>query len=132
MRWQFWVRTGRQRNHSRPRVARAALAAHNVTLEMGMPRAVDGHGLAAGTVLVSQTPARLGGLGSASVMASPTGLVAAARASNRSAEEVWEETLAKWLGEEGPVLAPQGDPARLRRRTVWYEIDSTLLALRAG
>ena len=130
MRWQFWMRTGRQRIHSRPRVAHAALAAHNVKLEMGPPGAVDEAGVAARTLLMHQTPARTGGLGSASVMTSSSALVAAARASHRSVDEVWEEALAAWLGAEGSGLASQPDPARQRRRTVWYEIDSTLLALR--
>lgn len=132
MRWQFWMRTGRQRINSRPRVARAALAAHNVTLEMGLSAADERSRALTNTLLARESPVRTGGLGSATAVASPTALMAAARASHRSVEEMWEETLTAWLGTDATMPASaQPDPARQRRRTVWHDIDATMLALRA-
>ncbi len=136
MRWQFF-RQGRQRIHSRPRVASAALAARNVRLEMAGIAAqwYPGAGEVVATAPETRYPAarggHLGGLGSAQLAASPAALSAVARASNRSVEDVWQATLAAWLeAEERPITA-YAEPARQRRGAVWHEIDSTMLALRA-
>jgi hypothetical protein len=64
---------------------------------------------------------------------SPAALMAAARASNRTVEEVWEETLLGWLGGGDVTRALRPAPQVLERRQhVWHEIDSTLGALRTG
>jgi hypothetical protein len=119
-------------------VASAALAARNVRLEMAgiTEQRYPGAEVSSGTVPELRYPAarvgHLGGLGSAQLAASPSALTAVARARNRSVEEIWEETLAAWLqAEERPSMASV-EPARQRRRTVWHEIDSTMLALRMG
>lgn len=137
MRWQLF-RQGRQRVHSRPRVASAALAARNVRMEMAgsVAQRYPGAGDAAPAATEMRYPAaradHLSGLGSALVAASPSVLTLAARASNRSVEDIWAETLAAWLeAEERPSMVSP-EPARQRRRGVWHEIDSTMLALRAG
>jgi hypothetical protein len=65
--------------------------------------------------------------------ASPAVLLAAARASNRSVEDVWEEALTAWIMGGDEALEPR--PARRtleRRHLAWHEIDQTLGALRAG
>lgn len=137
MKWHF-LRRDRQRTQSRPRVARAAQAARSVQIETGLlgtQSAVGGLAAAVGLPVVPATLATTQpvSLGSAELAASPALLLAVARASNRSVEEVWEEALARWLREE--ESAPQTrrpTQANQRRLDVWHEIDSTLLALRAG
>jgi hypothetical protein len=65
--------------------------------------------------------------------ASPAVLLASARASNRSVEEVWEEALTAWMSGENEARDVRSvGPTPERRRYVWHEIDQTLGALRAG
>jgi hypothetical protein len=141
MAWRLWKRQGRQRTHSRPRVASAAEAARSAQTEMsssGGYRAQLGSSWAGANLLLAVDPGargvgRGGGPEGAVLAASPALLLAAARASNRTVEEVWEEALTTWIsgGREPSYARPTSQSAE-RRYHVWREIDQTLGALRAG
>jgi hypothetical protein len=141
MAWRLWKRQGRQRTHSRPRVARAAEAARSAQTEMsstGGYRAQLGSSWAGANLLLAVDPGargvgRGGGPQGAVLAASPALLVAAARASNRTVEDVWEEALTTWIsGGSSPSYARPASQSAERRYHVWREIDQTLGALRAG
>jgi hypothetical protein len=147
MAWRFLRGRGRQRVHSRPRVALAAEAARSARTEMSSGsgyRAQLGSSWAGANLLLAvDSGARgigrgggpQGGQG-AVLAASPAVLLAAARASNRTVEDVWEEALSTWVsGGSEPSYASYPRPAAQsleRRYHVWREIDQTLGALRAG
>ncbi len=139
MAWRLWKRQGRQRTHSRPRVARAAEAARSAQTEMsGGYRAQLGSSWAGASLLLAvdsgaRAVGRGGGPQGAMLAASPALLLAAARASNRTVEDVWEEALTAWMagGSEPRHTRPAGQTAE-RRYHVWREIDQTLGALRAS
>ncbi len=138
MAWRLWKRQGRQRTNSRPRVARAAEAARSAKTEMrdgfslGLGSARAGASVMLTGAALAGGPGRSGRALGAVVPASPAAVMAAARASNRTIEEVWEETLRSWIGGDVATVArPAAQPAA-RRVHAWREIDQTLGALRAG
>jgi hypothetical protein len=137
--WRLWRGRGRKRTHSRPRVARAAEAARSAQGEMN---GVFGMGLGsarAGASLMLTGGSGAGGLSGAGrtggvvLAASPAVLLASARVSNRTVEDVWEEALTVWTltGNAARDVRPAGQTFE-RRHHVWHEIDQTLGALRAG
>lgn len=150
MTWRLWRRQsgqarqerneqlGRQRTHSRPRVASAAAAARSAKTAMHEGSAGLGSARAGASVMLAAAPlAAAPARGTRAVGAfapeSPAALMAAARAANRTVEEVWEEALLAWIGGGEATLTPRPSTQVVeRRQRTWHEIDRTLGALRAG
>jgi len=120
---------GRERSHSRPRVARAVAVARDIHAEMG-----GGLGSARAGVGVMLTGAAMASPAFAWGVL-PGDLAAPAPALLWAARDPRAEALAAWLAGETAERAAVRRPAgreEMRRRRVWSDIDETMGALRAS
>lgn len=150
MHWLRSARQGRERVHSRPRVANAAAhaaqAAHQATRLPERMTAGLGTGLGLGNATAGAavyilpegaTPTDADATRRATRGLPPAlvgATVRAAHAAGRAPEDIWAEALGAWLAEQELEEAHglRASIQNARRQRAWGEIEATLQALRAS